>query len=167
MRNRNPHRDMTSLFVTLAAALDAPNAGGVRICSQEFRGVLKAAGFECRVWPVTLQLSVPARARRRVLRHLLTLSDFGRQGALLADEVERAGIRNVFLNMVDLAPLARAIRERSGNGCVITLLSHGLGSADFLQEMRMARSAGRPALGVAGDALRLGLQLLEEVEHRR
>lgn len=158
---------MNSLFVTVPSLLESPNPGGVQICSQEYMRVLAAAGFPCRVWPAQAEYTVPTRARRRVLRHLNTFSDFERQSSVLADEVERSGVRDVFLNMVDVAPIAKTVKERLGDRCRITLLSHGLGSADFLHELRMARGDERVLAGVASDAVRLGLQLFEEVEQRR
>jgi hypothetical protein len=88
---------------------------------------------------------------------------------LLGHILERVGrgVECVFLNQVDLAPLAGALRAKLGPRVKIVLLSHGLESADYLHVLR-ARGAGTPFGDVGrSDLTKLGRLLVTESLHRQ
>jgi len=81
--------------------------------------------------------------------------------------VRDVGAAYVFLNVVDLAPLALPLRKQVGERCRIILLSHGLESADYLHTLRSAGGNGPFAKATRGGLLRLARQLVAECGQRQ
>jgi hypothetical protein len=133
---------MKALFVTTVNALGAEGSakGGVQVCTAEYLTVLCAAGFEIS----TITFTPDQRLQTRVKRRLCPMPYQGLIPPSLAvrvvDEIKRTGAQVVFLNLVDLAPLAGEVRQLNGTNFKIILLSHGLHSADILHNLRIESS---------------------------
>lgn len=155
-----------SLFVSLGRHLPTDGrAGGVQICTAEYMDTLRAAGFPLTVLPFEPDRRPMSRLRRRFwprpyLNFLPTdLEERIGQGV-------RGGAKCVFLNQVELAPLAARLRDRLP-GCPLVLLSHGLESVDYLHFLR-AEGFGIPfAHAKTADRLNLARKLIAECEHRQ
>jgi hypothetical protein len=73
----------------------------------------------------------------------------------------------IFLNVVDLAPIARALKERIGDQAKIVLLSHGLESVDYLHALR-AKTGSSAFKGTSKfERLTLSEQLIAESIQRQ
>jgi hypothetical protein len=107
-------------------------AGGMQLCTHEYVRTLRAAGVELSVTPIEHDRRPLTRLVRR-----LSPQPYPPQwrAAAVQDVLTSAGqtrARFVFLNLVNLAPLAEALRPRLPAETEIVLLSHGLESVDFL-----------------------------------
>lgn len=148
---------MTALFVTHAAAVSG-RPGGLQICTREYIETLGAAGLD-----VSLEIiEHDSRLLTRVSQRLFPTPypDQWRSSAIdqIAAAADRTRARIVCLNLVNLAPLAAALRPRLSRDTAIVLLSHGLESVDCLHTIR-SRS---PRL-----ERKLGRQLVEERAQRQ
>jgi hypothetical protein len=130
----------TGLFLTASACRAQPDrpSGGVQICTEEYLSALARAGGKLTVEEFTPSRDLLTRIKRKLFRKPYT-------GLIPAEFVSRllARIRTekpqyIFLNLVDLAPVARAIKNEFGGSVQVVLLSHGLGCADVLHELRVS-----------------------------
>lgn len=160
---------MRSLFVTASIALgskDKPN-GGVQICTHEYLAVLRKAGFEISVLEFEGDQRLTNRLVRKLWRrpyHNFLPPDLGEKVAA-AVVAEKAEV--VFLNLIDVAPLAKEIRQQLGPKVKIILLSHGLGCADILHDIRIS-SLDTGTVGASPRELRwLAGHLIEECDQRK
>lgn len=128
---------LPAVFVCSAGSLKL--SGGVGICTQEYIRTLNAAGF--RLEQVTYETD--SRLAVRLLRKICPRPYAHRVPPAVAGNVlsvaKRIGAKFIFLNLGDLAPIARPLREGLSKGARIVLLSHGLESVDYLHAIR-ARS---------------------------
>jgi hypothetical protein len=153
-----------AVFVSAAVHLAEGRAGGTQLCTREYRDTLRAARFALR----TVPFDPDRRPLTRLQRALGRRPYQGLLPAGLADRIvaEARGARAVFLNQVDLTPLAKDLRRRLAADCRLVLLSHGLESVDFLHLLR-TRTGDRPFAGVTGREERvLGRCLMDEARHR-
>jgi hypothetical protein len=72
-----------------------------------------------------------------------------------------------FLNLVDLAPLAKPIRRHFGNKVKIILLSHGQGCADILHEIRVGCMDAENITASTRKLVWLAGHLIEECDQRK
>lgn len=159
--HRLPGQTVPALFVTHATALStAP--GGLQICTREYRDALRLAGLALTDVTLAHDRRLKTRLRRR-----LSFDRYPRQWHpsavdMIVGEARRIDARVVFLNLVNLAPLATVLRPRLNQRCRLVLLSHGLESVDYVHFVRARR---------ADTTLRarwvLGRTLLQESKQRR
>jgi hypothetical protein len=150
-----------ALFVTHGRALsDVP--GGLQICTREYRETLAAAGFALSDVIVEHDRRISTRLRQRLSFNRYPAQWRPSAVRTIAAEASRVNAGVVFLNLVNLAPLAAALRPVLDRGRRIVLLSHGLESTDLLHALR-AR-AGKPP---RWSRLALGRTLLQEARQRR
>jgi glycosyltransferase involved in cell wall biosynthesis len=135
-----------AVFVAHRLALaDCP--GGLQICTREFQQTLTAAGFNLRVVAIDHDRTVRGRLRKRIGRDAYPIEWQADAVDLVAAAARNHDARIVFLNLVNLAPMAVALRPMLDTSCDIVLLSHGLESVDFLHEQTGNRAAAATALG--------------------
>jgi glycosyltransferase involved in cell wall biosynthesis len=146
------------VFVSHPQALDGA-AGGLQICTDEYVRALRTAGVDLAIAPIE-------HDRRRLTRLARRISPAPypaqwRRGAVadIALAATRARARFVFLNLVNLAPLAGELKPRLPAESELVLLSHGLESVDFLHTIPLKSGSRR-------DAGELGRRLLDERRHR-
>jgi len=148
----------SGVFVSHALALGQA-AGGLQLCTDEYVRTLRAAGVELTITPIDHDRRKLTRLVRR-----MSVQPYPSQwrSAAVRDIVVSARAcraRFVFLNLVNLAPLAAALKPRLPADTEIVLLSHGLESVDFLHTIPLqARSRRYEA--------ELGRRLLDERRHR-
>lgn len=154
-----------AVFVAHTQALSSA-PGGLQLCTSEYLRTLQAAGFALSIKSVEHD--------RRLLTRLgwrLRPRPYPPQWRPeLVDEVvatvREARARFIFLNLVNLAPLAPLLRARVDAACKIVLLSHGLESVDFLHAVE-AQARSSVGSRSAGEERTLGRQLFEEFDQRR
>jgi glycosyltransferase involved in cell wall biosynthesis len=139
-------RPVPALFVAHRLAL-ADRPGGLQICTREFQQTLAAAGFDLRVVTIDHDRTVRGRLRKRIARHAYPVEWQAEAIDLVAAAARDHDARMVFLNLVNLAPMAAVLRPMLDASCEIVLLSHGLESVDFLHEHTDHRGAAATALG--------------------
>lgn len=155
-----------ALFISHTSALTV-NSGGVQICTREYINTLKAAGFSLSMVGFDSDQRILVRLKRRFwsrpYTNLLppTLLDD------VISRVENDGIKFIFFNLVDVAPLAESIRARIGEECKIILLSHGMESVDYLHEIRV--NSGKKAFSrvTRSELCTLSQKLVAEARHRQ
>ena len=153
-----------SLFVAHAQALSG-TSGGLQICTREYLRTLEAAGFALSIKAVEHYRRPLTRLARRLRRRPYPREWHPR----LVDEIVTCAgetrARFIFLNLVNLAPLAPLLRPRVGEGCKIVLLSHGLESVDRLHAIREVAGSGAGGRTAQMERM-LGRQLAEEAGQR-
>ena len=128
--------EIAALFVYCEGALDQ-EGGGVQICSREYYETLDAAGFSLIPIEVQSDQRFMTRVRRRLWPRpykseiILERAINDIQAALANSDAQY-----IFLNQSTLRPLGKLLRESMNESCQIILLSHGLRSVDYLQELR-------------------------------
>lgn len=132
MTENNP----AGIFVSHSGNL-ADVAGGVQACTKEYLAVIAAAGIKTDVFPVELDL----RLSTRLLKRIVPSAYFRPVAPSYIDDLHRL-VRKVapefiFLNQVNLAVLAPALKKHISPRCKIVLLSHGLQSTDLLHLIRL------------------------------
>lgn len=158
-------KTIPAVFVTSARSLDP--SGGVGICTREYIQTLESAGFQLEKVTYETDKRLAIRALRKVRPRPYThrVPPTTVQNALSA--VQRTGSRFVFLNLVDLAPIASNVKRGLGKDVKITLLSHGLESVDYLHAIR-TKNVRRLFDKVARSTrATLGMQLVAECTHRQ
>jgi Glycosyl transferases group 1 len=80
---------------------------------------------------------------------------------------ERTGAEFVFLNLVDLAPIARSLKEKLAKQVKIVLLSHGLESVDYLHAIRVRNGSTAVANTNKFERDTLARQLISECSQRQ
>jgi hypothetical protein len=161
---------MRAVFLSTSNALlgrEGHPKGGVQICTNEYLDVLRRAGFDVSVmdFEVDRRLSnrVDKRIRRRPYKNILPPGL--EQKAFAAISSIEANV--VFLNLVDLAPLAKPVRKQFGDKVKIILLSHGQGCADILHEIRVGCMDTENITASARELLWLAGHLVEECDQRK
>ena len=160
---------MKALFVTTVNALEEEgNAkGGVQLCTAEYLTVFRAAGFEISAITFTPDQSFKTRVKRRLypmpFQGLIPPS----LASQVINEARKSDAQVIFLNQVDLAPLAKELRRCLGLNVKIVLLSHGLHSADILHNIRIETASFGRANAKRRDLLWLARHLTAENDQRR
>jgi hypothetical protein len=85
----------------------------------------------------------------------------------IVSAAERTRSEFVFLNQVDLAPIACALKEKLRKRVRIVLLSHGLESVDYLHKMRSKNGIAAFANANRFERDTLARQLISEYMHRQ
>jgi len=147
----------TAVFVAHDVALSgAP--GGVQLCTDEYIRSISEAGVSLTVVPIHSDRRLWSRLSRRLLPDPYSSLQWRPDSVHeIVAGIDRAGARLVFINLVNLAPLAVALRARLGTACRIVLLSHGLESVDMLHTIPINGSRAQR---------RLGRRLVQERQHR-
>jgi len=147
----------TAVFVAHDVALSgAP--GGVQLCTDEYIRSISEAGLSLTVVPIHSDRRLWSRLSRRLLPDPYSSLQWRPDSVHeIVAGIDRAGARLVFINLVNLAPLAVALRARLGTACRIVLLSHGLESVDLLHTIPINGSRAQR---------RLGRRLVQERQHR-
>jgi hypothetical protein len=158
----------SAVFVSHRNSVEG-GAGGQQVCTHEYRDMLRLAGFELHdvLWEHERTLA------RRVANRLQPSpysrpwsSDLARR---VADEIERRHADIVFLNVIDLLPLATDLKKLGGKHCKIVMLSHGLASVDEVHTQRILREYPflplNPSPLRPGDLLRQEVQFLPACDH--
>ncbi|MFL5240824.1 MAG: glycosyltransferase [Gemmataceae bacterium] len=155
-----------AVVVSASAYLDTQRVpGGVQICTQEYLATLRAAGFAV----TTLDYEPDRRLRARLRRVLQPRPYANRLPPDLEDRIVNAVNEKtayVFLNQVDLAPLAENLKKRLGGRAKLVLLSHGLESVDHLHFLRARGLAGPFQKARPADLMNLARRLVAECNHR-
>src|SRR6185295_6148718 len=156
----------SGIFVAHRGYLEGPRGGG-QVCTREYIDVLEAAGIELRLCAV----DVDRRYSTRVLRKLIATSYIRPAEPGAREAIARLAAENppdfVFLNQVDLAPLAADIRRVVPSACRIVVLSHGLESTDLFHLIRLRHRLPLSGHTRPSAALALGYSLLAEQAFRR
>lgn len=152
-----------ALFIHSENSLDDV-PGGVQLCSKEYFNTLTEAGFSLR----TLRVDNDKRMSNKLKRKLNPEPyqyNFDPDKAIT--DIKNAlteSVQYIFLNQYVLRPLAKTIKENLGQGIKIVLLSHGLGSVDYLHEIRAGSNLSQKDIGNT-EVNYLGRQLVEETSH--
>jgi Glycosyl transferases group 1 len=109
---------------------DAP--GGAQICTQEYVRTLRAAGIDLTFAPIDHDGRIAARILRRLVPEPYPPQWRASAVPDIVSSARRVDARLVFLNLVNLAPLALALKPLLAAHTRIVLLSHGLESVEFL-----------------------------------
>jgi len=153
-----------AVFVAHAHALSSA-LGGLQLCTSEYLRTVRTAGFAVSVTAVEHD----RRLLTRLVGRLRPRPYPPEWRPELVDEIFASAreirARFIFLNLVNLAPLAALLRARVDAACKIVLLSHGLESVDFLHAVgvRTRSSAGSRS----AEERTLGRQLFDEFDQRR
>jgi len=119
------------LLVSNPLALsDAP--GGAQICTQEYVRTLRAAGIDLTFEAVPHDRRIATRILRRLAPEPYPAQWRASAVSDIVSSARRVDARLVFLNLVNLAPLALALKPRLPAETRVVLLSHGLESVEFL-----------------------------------
>jgi len=137
-------------------------AGGQQVCTREYRETLRLAGFD-----LVDVLWEHERTLVRRVSNRLKPSPYNRPWP--SDLAERAvdaarqhDAKLVFLNVIDLLPLAQDIKKLAGRELKVVMLSHGLASVDEVHTQRILNSY--PFLPINPSPLRPGELLRQEAE---
>lgn len=151
-----------ALFVSNDRFLEA-GGGGVQWCTREYRETLAWAWPSLSTVSFKIDRAPLTRLKRRFfpapLRHLHS-SDLV---AGIARRAEELDTRLIFLNNIDAAALAPALREQNSKFKLI-YLSHGAELTDVVNNMRLSESTG---LEVAASSGWLGDLIKAEIAIRR
>ena len=137
-------------------------AGGQQVCTHEYRETLRLAGFELHdvLWEHERTLARRVANRLRPSPYNRPWSpDLARR---VVDETAKRKADIVFLNVIDLLPLATDLKKLGGKDCKIVMLSHGLASVDEVHTQRILREY--PFLPLNPSPLRPGDLLQQEAE---
>jgi hypothetical protein len=155
------HPSLPALFVAESNALTNAS-GGVQLYTRELLQVLEIAGFKLQILEYQTDQRLLVRLRRRLFSYPYTGLVPPYLAKQIADGLQSTGSSFVFLNGVELAPVALALRQlKAAPDVPIVLFSYGLESVDYLHAARASGKAGR-----ATAALTLGRQLFAEGRQR-
>lgn len=137
--------------------------GGQQVCTREYRETLRLAGFEL--------IDVFWEHERTIARRLsnrLSPSPYNRPWCTglaerSVDAAKSHGADLIFLNVIDLLPLAQDIKRVAGSACKVVMLSHGLASVDEVHTQRILKAY--PFLPVNPSPLWPGDLLREEAAY--
>lgn len=138
-------------------------SGGQQVCTHEYRETLRLAGFD-----LVDVFWEHERTFARRLSNRLTPSPYNRpwSSALAKQAVDAAQSHDadlIFLNVIDLLPLAHDIKKLAGNDCKVVMLSHGLASVDEVHTQRILKTY--PFLPMNPSPFRAGDLLSQEAEY--
>jgi hypothetical protein len=150
---------MRAVFVTHPQAVSS-SPGGLQICTDEFLRSLGAGGFDVTMALIEHDRRLLSRLRQRITADPYPAQWEPRAVADIADAVSRCGAGYVFLNLVNLAPLAPQLKRVLPEPCRIVMLSHGLESVDYVHTVPHDGWTRR-------HERELGRRLLAERAHRR
>ena len=156
---------MRGIFVATEYSM-ASTPGGQQICTREYFEALQGAGVVLNVVNFkpanSFRHKLFRRLDRRPYRYFLP--------ADLADlTIQRAFDTNathIFLNTVNLAPLAAVLKQRAPE-LELVMLSHGLESVDYIHTLRTQNWRSDFAGLRPAQTLQLGQQLIEECRQRK
>ena len=155
-----------AIFISSSSSLNGIS-GGQQICTQEYLNVLRHAGFELSI----IEYDWDQRCLTRLFRKVFSKPyKYALPPNLLHDVLTRlqnSDTRFIFLNVVDLAPLAEKLRSYLSNNYRIILLSHGLASVDFLHEIRAKGEGDAFSQTNSSDTYKLAQQLIAECKQRK
>ena len=106
--------------------------GGLQICTQEYLRTLRAAGIDVTVATIAHDRRIATRIRQRLVPEPYPPQWRPSAVSDIVSSALRVNARLVFLNLVNLAPLALALKPQVSADTRVVLLSHGLESVDFL-----------------------------------
>jgi hypothetical protein len=156
---------MKALFVTSSSSMKN-TSGGQQVCTQEYLKLLKVAGFSVSIIEYEFDKSPFTRLRRRIFPrpydYILPFDLVDKVNHQL--KVDCTDL--IFLNVVDVAPLAKQLRSNMDKKIKIILLSHGLASVDYLHEVR-AQGENKFNRVNSSQLRKLSLQLIAECEQRQ
>jgi hypothetical protein len=138
-------------------------AGGQQVCTHEYRETLRLAGYD-----LVDVLWEHERTLRHRVSNRLKPSPYNRpwRSGLAGEVFEVAKSRSadlIFLNVIDLLPLAQDIKRLAGMDCKVVMLSHGLASVDEIHTQRILQTYAN--LPINPSPLRPGDLLREEAEY--
>lgn len=138
-------------------------AGGQQACTREYRETLRMAGFD-----LVDVLWEHERTLVRRVSNRLKPSPYNRPWSLdlagrVVDIARQHDTKLVFLNVIDLLPLAQDIKKLAGNELKVVMLSHGLASVDEVHTQRILKAY--PHLPMNSSPLRPGDLLRQEAEY--
>jgi glycosyltransferase involved in cell wall biosynthesis len=134
-------------------------SGGLQICTHEYVRTLRAAGIDLTFSTIAHDRRMATRIRRRLAPAPYPSQWRSSAVSDIVSSARRVDARLVLLNLVNLAPLARALKPRLPAHTRIVLLSHGLESVDFLHTIPFDSHSRR-------QQSELGKRLLAERRHR-
>jgi len=145
---------LKGVFVSASGFLGG-QPGGAQACTTEYIQTLNAAGIDLEILPYELDKRISSRLFRKVWpSHYIRHHEQGLFDRIrIAVESTKADF--VFLNQVQLAPVAQQLRRVLSPNCRIVALSHGLESTDLLHTLRFTSG-----ISVALPKYALGKQLL-------
>jgi hypothetical protein len=146
------------VLVAHAQALGAAS-GGLQICTQEYIRTLRAAGVDLTFATIPHDRRIATRILRRLVPEPYPPQWRPSAVSDIVSSVLRVDARLVFLNLVNLAPLALALKPRLPAHTRVVLLSHGLESVDFLHTIPIDSHS-------RFQQSELGKRLLAERRHR-
>lgn len=147
-----------ALFLTPPHAVSA-RAGGLQICTREYLQTFRSAGVESTVLTIEQDSRLVTRAWRRMQCDPYVGQWTESALPAVVSAVQDLATRLVLINVVNLAPLAGALRTKLPRDVRIVLLSHGLESVDYLHQIPRGARSRRYWRG-------LGRRLVAEREHR-
>jgi hypothetical protein len=151
------------LVATSQAVSSEP--GGQQICTREYIEALKLAGFELDSVLFESANGFREKLLRRIDRRPYRYFIPDNLADRVSEVARSSKATHIFLNTVNLAPLAPALRERNSNWQIV-MLSHGLESVDFVHTLRtMNWRSDFSGLRTAQELL-LGRQIVEECRQR-
>lgn len=138
-------------------------AGGQQVCTHEYRETLHLGGFALVDVLWEHERTLPRRIANR-----LKPSPYNRPWPSgLAEQVVSAAKDHdaefVFLNVIDLLPLAQDIKRIAGRDLKVVMLSHGLASVDEVHTQRIFKSY--PFLPINPSPLHPGELLRQEAQY--
>lgn len=150
-----------ALFVANRNAL-SEEIGGVQVYTRELLQTLGLAGFDLSIVQYEPDQRFVTKLRRRIRPRPYENVIPPDLAGQVAAELQKTGAEFIFLNGVDLAGLAKSLRNLGLQGKArIVLFSYGLRSVDYLHTARMRGDLGNSS------ALTLGRHLFAEMESRQ
>lgn len=156
---------LPAIFVCPATSINP--SGGVGICTQEYIRTVRGAGFHLQIlsYETDKRFGVRIRRKFRPRPYADRVPPEVIENVISAAEATDAEF--VFLNLVDLAPIARPLKEKLRKPVKIVLLSHGLESVDYLHKMRARDGITAFANTNRPERDTLAKQLISECMHRQ
>jgi Glycosyl transferases group 1 len=128
---------LNGVFVTASGFLNG-RPGGAQHCTTEYIETLTAAGVDLHILSFELDRRVASRLLKKIWPSSYVRHNEPGLIERIRATVERTNAPFVFLNQVQLAPLAENLRKLLRPGCKIVVLSHGLESTDLLHTLRFS-----------------------------
>jgi hypothetical protein len=126
------------VFVSAAGFLTA-QYGGAQVCTKEYIATLQAAGLSLHFVSYNLDNRLSSRVFRKIWPSSYIRHNEPGLAHRIREVVKAINARFVFLNQVQLAPVAEELCKCLHPGCKIVALSHGLESTDLLHTLRFKR----------------------------